>query len=50
MVAQKDAILASELFKGDWYEGANTAYYEDLGMLVGQAVADTVDTRCELFY
>jgi hypothetical protein len=38
MVAEEDAILASELFKCDWDEGANAAYYEDLGRLVRQLV------------
>lgn len=38
MVAEEDAILASELFEGDWNEGANTAYYEDLGKLAVQLV------------
>jgi len=34
VVREEDAIFARELLEGDWYEGSDTAYYEDLGMLV----------------
>jgi hypothetical protein len=33
-VGEEDAIFARELFEGYWYEGADTAYDEDLGLLV----------------
>jgi hypothetical protein len=31
MVTEKYAVLAGELFKSNWNEGADAAYYEDLG-------------------
>jgi hypothetical protein len=34
-VGEEDAIFARELFKGDWYEASDTAYDEDLVVLVG---------------
>ena len=35
VVGKKHSILASELLEGHRYEGANTAYYEDLAALAG---------------